>query len=65
MDLSLAGLIGAFVGTVLAWINYYLVVGFVTQRLRALDKSQTPATTTTMTSVIGRKTFQPSRINWS
>jgi uncharacterized membrane protein len=43
MDLSLAGLIGAVVGTVLAWINYYLVVGFVTQRLRALDKSQTPA----------------------
>jgi uncharacterized membrane protein len=43
MDLSLPGLIGAFVGTVLAWINYYLVVGFVTKRLRALDTSQTPA----------------------
>ena len=43
MTLSLPGLIGAFVGTVIAWINYYVIVGFVTTRLRALDKSQTPA----------------------
>jgi uncharacterized membrane protein len=43
MNLSLAGLIGAVAGTVIAWINYYIVVGFVTARLRALDTSQTPA----------------------
>jgi hypothetical protein len=39
MELSLAGLIGAFVGTVLGVINYAVIVGFVESRLRALDKS--------------------------
>jgi hypothetical protein len=43
MDLSLPGLIGAFVGTVIAWINYYVIIGFVTKRLRAHDESKTPA----------------------
>ncbi len=43
MDISLAGLIGALVGTVIAWLNYALIVGFVTNRLRALDKSKTIA----------------------
>ena len=39
MELSLAGLLGAFVGTVLGVINYAVIVGFVESRLRALDKS--------------------------
>jgi uncharacterized membrane protein len=43
MDLSLPGLIGAVVGTVVAWINYYVIIGFVTERLRAHDTSKTPA----------------------
>jgi hypothetical protein len=41
MELPLAGLIGAMIGTVLGAINYAVVVGFVVGRLRALDKSQT------------------------
>ena len=43
MELSLSGLIGAVVGTVLGVINYAVIVGFVEARLRALDKSQTAA----------------------
>jgi len=42
MDLSLAGLIGAFVGLVAGWANYALVVGIVQRKLRQLDKSETP-----------------------
>ena len=42
MEFSLAGLIGAMIGTVIGVVNYAVVVGFVEQRLRALDKSQTP-----------------------
>jgi hypothetical protein len=43
MQLSLAGLLGAFVGIVLGVINYGVIVGFVTGRLRALDRSRTAA----------------------
>src|SRR5438132_1516290 len=43
MELSLAGLLGAFMGTVLGVINYAVIVGFVERRLRALDSSQTAA----------------------
>jgi hypothetical protein len=43
MELSLAGLVGAVVGTVLGVINYAVIVGFVESRLRALDKSETAA----------------------
>ena len=43
MELSLAGLTGAFVGCVLGVINYAVIVGFVEGRLRALDTSQGPA----------------------
>jgi hypothetical protein len=43
MDLSLPGLIGAFVGLVLGWINYAFVVGIVERSLRRLDKSATAA----------------------
>ena len=41
--LSVPGLLGAFVGLVLGLINYGVIVGFVTGRLRALDRSQTAA----------------------
>jgi hypothetical protein len=40
MELSLAGLLGAFVGCVLGVINYAVIVGFVEGRLRALEKAQ-------------------------
>jgi hypothetical protein len=43
MELSLAGLLGAFVGTVLGVINFAVIVGFVEGRLRALDKSESAA----------------------
>jgi hypothetical protein len=43
MELSLAGLIGAMIGTVIGLVNFAVIVGFVEKRLRALDKSQTPA----------------------
>jgi hypothetical protein len=43
MELSLPGLLGALVGIVLGVINYGVIVGFVTGRLRALDKSETRA----------------------
>jgi hypothetical protein len=41
MELSLAGLLGAMIGTAIGVVNYAVVVGFVEGRLRALDKSQT------------------------
>ena len=43
MELSLGGLVGAIVGTVIGVVNYAMVVPFVVQRLRALDKSATAA----------------------
>ena len=43
MDLSLAGLLGAMVGSLLGAINYAVILSFVTGRLRALDTSRTPA----------------------
>jgi hypothetical protein len=42
MEISLAGLLGAMVGTVVAAVNYGLVIGFVQNSLRAHDRSQTP-----------------------
>ena len=41
MELSLAGLLGAIAGTVIAAINYAMVIGFVQKSLRAHDRSQT------------------------
>ena len=41
--LSLGGFLGAIIGTTLGVANYVVVVGFVEQRLRALDKSETAA----------------------
>jgi hypothetical protein len=42
MELSLAGLVGAFVGLVAGWVNYVFVLGIVERKLRQLDKSETP-----------------------
>ena len=42
MDLSAAGLIGAFVGLVAGWANYVFIVGVVERKLRQLDKSESP-----------------------
>ncbi|MCZ7657006.1 MAG: hypothetical protein M5U07_03750 [Xanthobacteraceae bacterium] len=43
MEFSLPGLLGAFVGIVLGVINYGVVIAVVEKRLRALDKSRSPA----------------------
>ncbi len=43
MEFSLPGLVGAAVGIVIGVINYGVFVSFVEKRLRALDKSKTPA----------------------
>ena len=43
MDLSLAGLIGAFVGLVAGWTNYVFIVGIVERKLRQLEKADAPA----------------------
>jgi succinate dehydrogenase/fumarate reductase cytochrome b subunit len=46
IDLSLAGLIGAMVGTVVAAVVYHLFVGFVERAVRARQQSserQVPA----------------------
>ena len=43
MEYSLPGFIGAFVGVVIGVINYGVVVAVVEDRLRKLDRSQTPA----------------------
>ena len=43
MELTSAGLIGAFVGLVLGWANYVFVLGIVERKLRQLDKSESPA----------------------
>ena len=43
MELSLAGFLSAIAGTAIGVANYVVVVPFVEQRLRALDKSETAA----------------------
>jgi hypothetical protein len=43
MELSVAGFLGAIVGTAIGVANYVVAVPFVEQRLRALDKSATAA----------------------
>jgi hypothetical protein len=42
MDLSLAGLIGAFIGLVIGWTSYMVIIGVLESRLRQLDKSESP-----------------------
>ena len=41
MELSLGGFLGAIAGTAIGAVNYVVLVPFVEQRLRALDKSAT------------------------
>jgi hypothetical protein len=41
MGISLAGLIGAIVGTVVAAVNYHLFIGVLEHRLRGREQSQT------------------------
>ncbi len=41
--LTPAGLIGAAVGATVGWVNYKIVTGFVTQKLREFDRSATAA----------------------
>jgi predicted DNA-binding transcriptional regulator len=43
LSLSLPGLIGAAMGLLLGLLNYGVVVAFVEKRLRALDRSVSPA----------------------
>ena len=43
MELSPAGFLSAIAGTAIGVANYVVVVPFVEQRLRALDKSETAA----------------------
>jgi hypothetical protein len=43
MELSAAGLIGAFVGLIAGWASYLMVVSALEPRLRKLDKSESPA----------------------
>ena len=43
MELSAAGLTGAFVGLIAGWASYVIVVGSLEPRLRKLDKSTSPA----------------------
>ena len=42
MDLSLAGLIGAFIGLVIGWTSYVVIIRVLEPRLRQLDKSASP-----------------------
>jgi hypothetical protein len=41
VDLSAWGLVGAVVGTAVAAVNYFAVIGFVEKSLRSHDRSQT------------------------
>jgi hypothetical protein len=43
MELSLAGLVGAMIGTLLGAVNYAVIVGFVVKTLRSRDNAQTAA----------------------
>jgi hypothetical protein len=43
MELSLGGFLGAIAGAAIGAVNYVVLVPFVEQRLRALDKSETAA----------------------
>jgi len=43
MDLSAAGLIGAFLGLVAGWASYLVVTNVLERKLRQLDKSESAA----------------------
>ena len=42
MDLSAAGLGGAFIGLVAGWASYLFVANMLERKLRQLDKSESP-----------------------
>jgi hypothetical protein len=41
VDLSLAGLVGAIAGTMVAAINYHVTIGLIERSLRAHEQSRT------------------------
>jgi hypothetical protein len=41
LDISLAGLIGAIVGTAVAGVNYHLYIGVLERSMRAREQTQT------------------------
>ena len=41
MDISLAGLVGAIVGTIVAGVNYHLFIGALECRMREREQLQT------------------------
>ncbi|HZB39106.1 MAG TPA: hypothetical protein VE443_14045 [Beijerinckiaceae bacterium] len=41
--MSTAGLIGAAIGLILGWLDYRIVGGLIEGKLRATDRSETPA----------------------
>ena len=43
LDISLAGLIGAIAGTVVAGVNYHLFIGVLERAMRERDQAQTAA----------------------
>ncbi len=43
MQLSLAGLLGAFAGLVIGLLNYAAIISIAERRLRALDRSSSAA----------------------
>ena len=53
IDLSLGGLVGAIAGTVLAGVNYAIVIGFVEKSLRTHDRSETAEERATFESKLG------------
>ena len=42
IDISLGGLIGAVIGTVIAGVNYHVLIGVLDHRMREREQSQTP-----------------------
>jgi hypothetical protein len=43
MDISLGGLIGAVIGTLIAGVNYHLFIGVLERRIRERPLMQTPS----------------------
>ena len=42
MDISLGGLLGAVIGTVIAGVNYHVFIGVLDRHMREREQSQTP-----------------------
>jgi hypothetical protein len=41
LDISLAGLVGAFIGTIVAGVNYHLFIGVLERSMRESSPTQT------------------------